>query len=199
MSGKKKKRKRDPLFGGSWFAYLLLALLAIAAAQSVFSMIRPSAPVYQQPAPLAPMQPVQRGEIEVLSDAPPAPTRDSGFDEWLPTHMAPTATAQAEVLEEFYENHPDYTPQPTWQPPADLPTVTPVPQEAVLVALPAPQWNCGCINGQCEWTMVPVMGDYVDANLNLYAYGTPNEEGVIDMRDFLVGTPGARPEGTCTP
>lgn len=188
MSGKKKKR--DPLFGGSWFAYLLLALLAIAAAQSVFSLFQPQPPVYQQPPPMAPMQSVQRGEIEVLSDAPP-PTRDSGYDDWLPAHMAPTATAQAEALNAFQEKYPDYEPVDEWRPPDNLPTVTPIPENAVPIYLPAPQWGCECISGVCDWAEMVVVG--------VYAYGIPDENGVIDMRDYLVGTPGARPEGSCLP
>jgi hypothetical protein len=153
------KKKRDPLFGGSWFAYLLLTLLALAAAQSVFGMFQP---------------------------APVAPT-----DGWVPTHMAPTATAQAEALETFSENYPDYTPAPTWSPPDNLPAVTPIPANAVLVFLPAPQWSCECISGVCEWAEVPVVG--------MYAYGVPDVNGTIDMRNYLVGTPGARPEGACRP
>jgi hypothetical protein len=182
-----KQRMNNIMTIGIVLIIILVGVLVAMVVSGDYIRVIPTAP------PTTPRPPQQSDGA-----AAPVPSRDNGYDDWLPTHMAPTATAQAEQLEQFYENHPDYTPAPTWSPPPNLPTVTPVPQEAVLVALPAPQWNCGCINGQCEWVMVPIVGDYVDANLNLYAWGIP-ENGVIDMRDYLVGTPGARPEGYCTP
>jgi hypothetical protein len=132
-----------------------------------------------------------------------ASTRDSSFDTFLPVEMHHQATAQAEALQEFNEKHPDYIASTPWSPPDNLPTVTPVPAEAVLVALPAPQWVCGCINGYCTWTMAPVYGDYYDQRGNVYAYGIP-ENGTIDMRDYLVGTPAPIDEppfggGQCIP